>query len=236
MSQEVALLAMQSGLLPGLAFREYMGRKNLKTLAEALGKAHEFIKGNETDRAMLARRTTSAKLGKRVKPGRAEAAGKAEPNSTRGDKSKEEEKDKEKRELEDVLVVSGGPVHGGTVRRARADLKDMVHQVNYNEHRKWPPPPPPQPKVVFDEKDQYGVIYPHDDSLLVAIPIENWKVRRVLVDGGSSANIMFIKAFHKMHLDSKDLKRVNYEVTRFDGSGTIPEGIIELSVQVGEGA
>ncbi|XP_021764717.1 uncharacterized protein LOC110729294 [Chenopodium quinoa] len=58
MSQEVALLAMQSGLLPGSPFRAYMGRKSLKTLVEALGKAHEFIKADETDRAMLGRKAT----------------------------------------------------------------------------------------------------------------------------------------------------------------------------------
>ncbi|XP_021755880.1 uncharacterized protein LOC110721044 [Chenopodium quinoa] len=55
-SQEVALLEMQSGLLLGSPFRAYMGRKSLKTLAEALGKAHEFIKADETDRAMPGRK------------------------------------------------------------------------------------------------------------------------------------------------------------------------------------
>ncbi|XP_021746853.1 uncharacterized protein LOC110712706 [Chenopodium quinoa] len=55
-SQEVALLAMQSGLLPGSPFRAYMGRKSLKTLAEAVGKAHDFIKADETDRAMLSKK------------------------------------------------------------------------------------------------------------------------------------------------------------------------------------
>ncbi|XP_021771338.1 uncharacterized protein LOC110735180 [Chenopodium quinoa] len=59
MSQEVALLAMQSGLLPGSPFRAYMERKSLKTLAEALGKAHEFIKADETNRAMLSRKAPS---------------------------------------------------------------------------------------------------------------------------------------------------------------------------------
>ncbi|XP_021751088.1 uncharacterized protein LOC110716763 [Chenopodium quinoa] len=59
MSQEVALLAMQSGLLPGSPFRAYMGRKSLKTLAEAQGKAHEFIKADETDKAMLSKKAPS---------------------------------------------------------------------------------------------------------------------------------------------------------------------------------
>ncbi|XP_021717008.1 uncharacterized protein LOC110684878 [Chenopodium quinoa] len=96
MSQEVALLEMQSGLLPGSAFREYMGKKNLKTLAEALGKAHEFIKGDETDRAMLARRSASAKSGRWAEPGRVEAAGKAEPNSAGYGRADQQRRDNER--------------------------------------------------------------------------------------------------------------------------------------------
>ncbi|XP_021736284.1 uncharacterized protein LOC110702849 [Chenopodium quinoa] len=248
MSQEVVLLAMQSSLLPGLAFKEYMGRKNLKTLVEALGKRPPRVttsnldpkkrcdfhrdKGHTTEECIHLKNS----IEDLIKRGYLSQFKQYSRQDSRGERSKQEKKDKEKRELGDVLVISGGPMHGGTVSRARADLRDMVHQVNYNECRKWPPPSPPQPKVVFDEQDQYGVIYPHDDLLVVAIIIANWKVRKVLVDGRSSANIMFIEAFCQMHQHNKDLKRVNYEVTRFDGLGMIPEGIIELSVQVGEGA
>ena len=59
-------------------------------------------------------------------------------------------------------------------------------------------------------------------------------MNRILIDGGSSANIIYISAFKELKLDRKDLKRVNYEVTGFNGSGLTPEGIIELSVRVGE--
>ncbi|XP_021725287.1 uncharacterized protein LOC110692560 [Chenopodium quinoa] len=68
MSQEVALLAMQSCLLP---FKAYVGRKSLKTLAEVLGKAHEFIKADKTDIAMLGRKATGDSV-KRAEVTRAE--------------------------------------------------------------------------------------------------------------------------------------------------------------------
>ncbi|XP_021761173.1 uncharacterized protein LOC110726006 [Chenopodium quinoa] len=64
--------------------------------------------------------------------------------------------------------------------------------------------------------------------------IANWEVDRILIDGGSSANIIYISAFNELKLDKKDLQRVSYEVTGFNGSGLTPEGIIELSVRVGE--
>ncbi|XP_021751090.1 uncharacterized protein LOC110716765 [Chenopodium quinoa] len=122
---------------------------------------------------------------------------------------------------------------GGTVNRVRADLRAMIHQINDNDKRRWPPLPP-QPRATFDEFDQKGIIYPHDDPLVVTMRIANWEVDRILIDGGISANIIYISAFNEMKLDKKDLKRVNYEVIGFNGSGLTPEGIIELLVRVGE--
>ncbi|XP_021767539.1 uncharacterized protein LOC110731933 [Chenopodium quinoa] len=86
------------------------------------------------------------------------------------------------------------------------------------------------PHATFDEYDEKGIIYPHDDPLVVTMRIANWEVDRILIDGGSSANIIYISAFNELKLDRKDLKRVSYEVTRFNGSTLTPEGIIELSV------
>ncbi|XP_021760416.1 uncharacterized protein LOC110725232 [Chenopodium quinoa] len=260
MRQEVALLAMKSGLLLGSPFRAYMGRKSLKMLVEA----HEFIKADETDRAMLSRKAPNDSV-KRAKVTRAEnaacadlpsrAKGRREGGSScRGEKFKQhanlpkrrdedrtgrdrigghrspaEDKDKNSKLEGKVYVISGGPVHGGTVNKARTDLRAMIHQINYNEERRWPPLPP-QPRATFDEYDLEGIIYPHDDPLVVMMRIANWEVDRILINDGSSANIIYISAFKELKLDRKDPKRVSYEVTGFNGSELTPEGIIELSV------
>ncbi|XP_021734951.1 uncharacterized protein LOC110701645 [Chenopodium quinoa] len=90
------------------------------------------------------------------------------------------------------------------------------------------------PRATFEGYDQKGIIYPHNNPLVVTVSITNWEVDRVLIDSGSSSNIIYISAFKEMQLDKRDLKRVSYEVTGFNGSGLVPEGIIELSVRVGE--
>ncbi|XP_021722850.1 uncharacterized protein LOC110690331 [Chenopodium quinoa] len=64
--------------------------------------------------------------------------------------------------------------------------------------------------------------------------IANWEVDRMLIDGGNTANIIYISAFNELKLDRKYLKRVSYKFTGFNGSGLTSEGIIELSVRVGE--
>ncbi|XP_021760182.1 uncharacterized protein LOC110725011 [Chenopodium quinoa] len=116
-----------------------------------------------------------------------------------------EDKDRDSKPEGRVYVIGGGPMHWGTMNKARADLRAMIHQINHNEKRRWPPLPP-QPRATFDDNDPKGIIYPHDDPLHV----------------------------QELKLDRKDLKRVSYEVTGFNGSGLTSEGIIELVVRVGE--
>ncbi|XP_021860692.1 uncharacterized protein [Spinacia oleracea] len=58
LQQEVAVLAMMSGLRDG-EFKSYLGRKSFTTLAEVLGKANEFIKREEIGRATSRRYVAS---------------------------------------------------------------------------------------------------------------------------------------------------------------------------------
>ena len=93
-----------------------------------------------------------------------------------------------------IYVITGGPVYGGTVSGAKASLKEFRHMVNYNDKRYWPNPPR-IPHISFTPEDFEGIIFPHDDPLVITVRISNKNVHRVLVDSGSSANILFMDAF-----------------------------------------
>ncbi|XP_010695400.1 uncharacterized protein LOC104908047 [Beta vulgaris subsp. vulgaris] len=56
LQQEVTVLALMRGLKEGTAFRSYLGRKKLTSLIEVLGKANDFIRGEEFDKAAAAKR------------------------------------------------------------------------------------------------------------------------------------------------------------------------------------
>ncbi|XP_057251799.1 uncharacterized protein LOC130591870 [Beta vulgaris subsp. vulgaris] len=61
-------------------------------------------------------------------------------------------------------------------------------------------------------------------------------VHRVLVDGGSSANILYKETFEKMGFDETCLKPVSYPVIGFTGASVVPEGKVKLAVKIGEGS
>ncbi|XP_048502970.1 uncharacterized protein LOC125498745 [Beta vulgaris subsp. vulgaris] len=58
LQQEVAVLALWTGLKEGTAFRSYLGRKKLTSLTEVLGKANDFIRGKEFDKEAAAKRAS----------------------------------------------------------------------------------------------------------------------------------------------------------------------------------
>ena len=51
------------------------------------------------------------------------------------------------------------------------------------------------PIIEFSEKDARRLHHPHDDALVVNIWIGDYNTHRVLVDNGSSADILFYPAF-----------------------------------------
>ena len=51
------------------------------------------------------------------------------------------------------------------------------------------------PTVGFSEEDARRLHHPHNDVLVVSIGIEDYNMHRLLVDNGSSANILYYPAF-----------------------------------------
>ena len=49
--------------------------------------------------------------------------------------------------------------------------------------------------IVFFERDVKGIKQSHNDPLVIMLTIEGFNTRRVLVDNGSSINVMYMMAF-----------------------------------------
>ena len=57
--------------------------------------------------------------------------------------------------------------------------------------------------------------FPHSDSLVIEMQIANMIVKRVLVDTGSSVNILYKSSLERMGLSSKDLEPCNQTIFGF---------------------
>ena len=54
-----------------------------------------------------------------------------------------------------------------------------------------------EPAIVFMDKDARRLHYPHDDAIVITLAIANYTTRRVLIDNGSSVEILYYPAFQQ---------------------------------------
>ena len=83
----------------------------------------------------------------------------------------------------------------------------------------------------FSDEDKVVTIQPHDDALVVTLKIEGYDVKRVLVDQGSTIEIMYPDLYKGLNLRSEDLTAYDSPLMSFEGKMVIPKNQIRLSIQ-----
>ncbi|KAJ9538340.1 hypothetical protein OSB04_031073 [Centaurea solstitialis] len=85
-------------------------------------------------------------------------------------------------------------------------------------------------KLTFDQDDLSGVNQKHHDALVIQLTIGNCLTKRVLVDGGSSANVIFSDTLKIMGIDRSNIVRRTTTLVGFNGDATSTLGEIILPV------
>ena len=85
----------------------------------------------------------------------------------------------------------------------------------------------------FSDEDKIGTIQPHDNALMITLRIGGYDVKRVMVDQGNTAEIMYPDLYKGLNLKPEDLTPYNSPLVSFEGKIIIPKGQIRLPVQTG---
>ena len=85
----------------------------------------------------------------------------------------------------------------------------------------------------FLDDDKIGTIQPHNDALVIILRIGGYDVKRVMVDQGSAAEIMYPDLFKELNLRAKNLTPYNSPLISFEGKVIILKRQIKLPVQAG---
>ncbi|XP_050248545.1 uncharacterized protein LOC126695771 [Quercus robur] len=86
--------------------------------------------------------------------------------------------------------------------------------------------------IIFGDDDLEGTVQPHDDALVVTAQISDFLVKRVMVDQGSRADVMYLDLFIGLGLKNRDLLKYDSSLVQFDGRVVAPEGQISLPVNM----
>ena len=86
--------------------------------------------------------------------------------------------------------------------------------------------------ITFNDDDLEGTIQSHDDALVVIVRINEFIVKRVLIDQRSGVEVMYLNLFKGLGLKNEDLSKYDTPLMGFDGRMVISEGQISLSMNI----
>ena len=82
------------------------------------------------------------------------------------------------------------------------------------------------PVIRFTKEDAWHFHHPHDDALVVSIWVGDYNTHWVLVDNGSSVDILYYPAFHQMRIEREWLLPTNVPLVGFGGTRVYPFGAV----------
>ena len=89
-------------------------------------------------------------------------------------------------------------------------------------------------QITFNDDGLEGMSQPHDDALVVTLRIGGFLMKKVMIDQGSDAEIMYPDFYKGLGLKTEDLGKYDTLLIGFDEKMVIPKRQIKLPV-VAEG-
>ena len=136
--------------------------------------------------------------------------------------------------LGEIHVIAGGFAGGGESSSARKAHLRSIRSMGIEEIQAVSKLPRLDTSITFSNSYLKGCQHPHDDPLVVCAIEANKTVHRVLIDNGSSTDIIFASAFDKMGIGREKLEPVNTHLRGFSGEKVLPLGSIPLVLTLGE--
>ncbi|XP_023763507.1 uncharacterized protein LOC111911971 [Lactuca sativa] len=115
-----------------------------------------------------------------------------------------------------ISVISGGSNICGT-SYSQAKRHARVSKIEKEDRPRKNTMVSSEKEITFDETDREGIQDPHHDGLMITLYMANHFVRRILVDGGSSINIVLLHALKRMNILKSEIVRRYSVLIGFSG-------------------
>ncbi|XP_031102019.1 uncharacterized protein LOC116005926 [Ipomoea triloba] len=156
---------------------------------------------------------------------------KIDSRSDRGKQPASEEEETNWKHKPVINMIVGGPEGGDSSGSRKAWARQLYVGTIYGRDdslKKVCREP-----ILFTDEDLPRSQHPHRDALVIAMDVHGTVVRRVLVDTGSSVNILYLEVFERLGLQRNKLKPVKTPLAGFTGDSIESEGSICLPVEIG---
>ncbi|XP_017428604.2 uncharacterized protein LOC108336643 [Vigna angularis] len=129
-----------------------------------------------------------------------------------------------------INTISGGFTGGGSsssAQKRHVRALQSVHSVD-KPRRTMPP-------ITFSDDDFHAPDPDQDDPMVITAEIARYGVSEVLVDQGSSVNILYWKTFQQMDISEDLIVSYNGKIVGFAGERVDTRGYVELRTRLGTG-
>lgn len=129
-----------------------------------------------------------------------------------------------------IDVISGGFAAGGVSNNLKKSYAREVYRIDSKKPKRNP-----NPTISFSDADYLaGLIEGHQDALVITTQIGNKTVKKILVDNGSSIDILYHSAFSRMNLGDRKIQDAKgVSLYGFTGNKVRVVGVIDLPVLFG---
>ncbi|KAL5576998.1 hypothetical protein UlMin_018697 [Ulmus minor] len=111
----------------------------------------------------------------------------------------------------EVRTIIGGPATGILIEPAKTMLARLDQHHTRNN----------------------GLWHPHKDAIVVSLRIASRKVYKILIDNGSSADILFRSTLNRMNLAGAKFEPIKSALYGFTGDSVSSEGVLNLPIELG---
>ncbi|XP_077223446.1 uncharacterized protein LOC143857058 [Tasmannia lanceolata] len=132
-----------------------------------------------------------------------------------------------------IDIISGGPAARGPTTAGRNTYLTRVNSLEAPTKNLKPDGDGIDQVITFTEANYKGMMVPHDDAVVICLVVANSNVSKILVDIGSSLNILHCKAFDQMGNGVDRLTPFEWDVYGFSGDSVKIGGQIDLPVTFG---
>ncbi|CAL9239528.1 unnamed protein product, partial [Arabidopsis halleri] len=84
--------------------------------------------------------------------------------------------------------------------------------------------------ISFNEEETRHLERPHDDALVITLDVANFEVSRILIDTGSSVDLIFLSTLERMGISRADIVGPPSPLVAFTSESAMSLGTIKLPV------
>lgn len=133
-----------------------------------------------------------------------------------------------------VRVMAGGPTLVGDSNRSKKNYARYAmtsKEIFFNTPAVKRARTRHVPIMIYEDED--GVLYSYEDALVIKATVASKKFDRILVDIGSSVDVLFKTTLDEMGITDLRIEHTSTSLKRFGGGKLTPLGVIELPITIG---